>query len=96
MGNDNVIFINQGMGKEYGIFLNKGKKETIGMKNEEVDRTVAAGQAHMISMLGNLLKKRSTRNVGQDVFDGNWLEYHNFMTRFMNKQTNELMTLGGD
>ena len=58
MGKDDVIFTNQGMGKEYGIFLNKAKKETIGMKNEEVDRTVAAGQAHIISMLCNLLKRR--------------------------------------
>ena len=58
MGKDNVIFINEGIGKEHGIFLNKAKKETIGIKNEKVDRTVAVGQAHIISLICNLLKKR--------------------------------------
>ena len=49
------------------------------MKNEEVDRTVAAGQAHIISMLCNLLKQQSAPALNVDVFDGNPLKYRNFM-----------------
>ena len=52
------------------------------MENEEIGRTVVAGQADITSMLCNLLKQQSVPDVDLDVFDGNPLEYHNFMTLF--------------
>ena len=57
-------------------------RNTIGKENEEIDRTVAAGQADITSMLCSLLKQQSTPDVDLDVFDGNPLEYHNFMRLF--------------
>ena len=52
------------------------------MENAEIDRTVTAGQVDITSMLCNLLKQQSAPDVDLDVFDGNPLEYHNFMTLF--------------
>ena len=49
------------------------------MENAELDRTVTAGQAGIIC---NLLKQQSAPDVDLDVFDGNSLEYHNFMKLF--------------
>ena len=39
-------------------------------------------QADTTSMLCNLLKQQSAQDVDLDAFDGNPLEYHNFMTLF--------------
>ena len=50
------------------------------MENDEIDRTVAAGQADITSMLCNLLKQQSAPDVDLDLFYGNPLEYHNLMT----------------
>ena len=41
------------------------------MENEEIDRTVTAGQADIASMLCNLLKQQSAPDVDLDVFDRN-------------------------
>ena len=73
MGKEYEIMLRQDMEKEYGLFLSQDKKET-GIENEEIDRTVAAGQADITSILCNLLKQQSAPDVGLDVFDGNPLE----------------------
>ena len=52
------------------------------MENEEIYRTVTAGQADITSMLCNLLKQKSAPDVDLNVFDRNPLEYHNFMRLF--------------
>ena len=52
------------------------------MEDEEVDRTVTAGQADITSMLCNLSKRHSAPDVDLDIFDVSPLEYHNFMTLF--------------
>ena len=54
----------------------------IGMENQEIDRTVTVGQPDITSILCNLSKQQSAPDVDVDVFDGNPLEYHNFMTLF--------------
>ena len=43
---------------------------------------MVAGQANITIMLCNLLKQQTVLNVELDVFDGNPLGYHNFMTLF--------------
>ena len=43
---------------------------------------MAAEQADITSMLCSLLKQQAIPDVELDVFDGNPLEYHNFMTLF--------------
>ena len=55
------------------------ERDTVGIENAELDRTVTAGQAGIIC---NLLKQQSAPDVDLDVFDVNSLEYHNFMTLF--------------
>ena len=68
--------------RTWNIPQSKQQTKTIGMENEEIDRTVTAGQADFTSMLCNLLKQQSAPDVDLNVFDGNPLEYHNFMTLF--------------
>ena len=57
-------------------------RDTIVMEDEEVDRTVTAGQADITSMVCNLSKRHSAADVDLDIFDVSPLEYHNFMTLF--------------
>ena len=64
----------------WDIPQSRQERDTVGMENEEIDRTVTAGQADITSMLCNLLKQQSAPDVDLDVLDGNPLEYHNFMT----------------
>ena len=52
------------------------------MENEEIDRTVMAGQPDITSIFCNLLKQQSAPDVDLGVFDANPLEYYNFMTMF--------------
>ena len=43
------------MAKEYEVFLNtREERNTIGLENEETDRTMTAGQADITNMLCNL------------------------------------------
>ena len=44
------------------------------MENEEIGRTVVAGQADITSMLCNLLKQQSAPDVDLDAFDRNLLQ----------------------
>lgn len=62
------------------------------LKNEQIDRTMMVGQLDITSILYNLLKPHCTPDVDLDVFDGNPLEYHYFMTLFhklVEKQTDD-------
>ena len=43
---------------------------------------MTSGQANITSMLCNLLKQQLAPDVDLDAFDGNPVEYHNFMTLF--------------
>ena len=63
-----------------GYTQSSQERDTVGMANAELYRTVTAGQADITSMLCNLLKQLSEPDVNLDVFGGNPLEYHNFMT----------------
>ena len=61
----------------WDIPQSRQERNTVGMENEEIDRTVTAGQADVTSMLCNLLKQQSAPDVDLDIFDENTLEYHN-------------------
>ena len=61
----------------WDIPRSRQERNTVGMENEEIDRTVTAGQADVTSMLCNLLKQQSAPDVDLDIFDENTLEYHN-------------------
>ena len=69
MGKEHEILTNQDMGKEYGknIPQSRQERDTVGMENEEIDRTVTAGQADITSMLCNLLRQQSAPDVDLDV-----------------------------
>ena len=64
----------------WDIPQSRQERNTAGMENEEIYGTVTAGQADITSMLCNLLKQKSAPDVDLNVFDGNPLEYNNFMT----------------
>ena len=68
--------------RTWGIPQSRQERNTAGMENEEIDRTAVAGQPGITSILCNLLKQQSSLDVALDVFDGNSLEYPNFVTLF--------------
>ena len=57
-------------------------RNTIGIENEEIGRTVTARQADITRTFCNLLKQQSGPDVDLGVFNRNPLKYHNFITLF--------------
>ena len=90
MEKENGISTNQDIGEEHDIAQSRHGERTwdipqsrqernkIGLNNEEIGR-MTTQQADITSILCNLLKQQSALDVDLDIFDGNPLEYHNFM-----------------
>ena len=66
----------------FEIPQSRQERNTIDMENVEIYKTVVAQQADITSIACNLLKQKSAPDADLDVFDGNPLEYHNFITLF--------------
>ena len=64
----------------FDISQSRQERNTIDIENEEIYKTVVAQQADITSIACNLLKQQSAPDADLDVFDGNPLEYHNFIT----------------